>query len=422
MKRFDVIVVGGGAAGLFAAAQLGEDGMSVLVIEPNRFLGRKLRITGKGRCNLTNNCSAEDVIKNVLRNSKFLYSALSKLPPEKIIEWFESRGVPLKTERGRRVFPVSDKAADIAEAMIASCEKHGVRFVRSKVTEVLTEDRTVIGVRCSSTEYFSDNVIIACGGMSYPRTGSDGNGYSFVEKVGHTILKPQPSLVPIELKEGFCSKLAGLTLKNVMLYLFDCEKPKKQLYSELGELTFMNYGVAGPLGLSASCMIDENKLNCKGYKLVIDLKPALFEEQLDARILRDIKSAPQSTTLDLLCGLLPRDLAAVAADVLNINKISSIGNLTHEERLAIVSFLKRFELTPIRLRPFDEAIITRGGVSVKEISPTSMESKLVKGLYFSGEIIDCDAFTGGYNLTIAFATAYSAAKDIIRKKEVEAWD
>lgn len=422
MNRYDVIVVGGGASGLFAAAHIAVFGLSVLVIDPNRFLGRKLRITGKGRCNLTNNCLAEDVMKNVLRNPKFLYSALSKMPPEKIMAWFEWRGVKLKTERGRRVFPMSDSANDVAEALVSACKESRVQFLRSKVTEILLKDGEVFGVKCSEKDFFADKVILACGGMSYPRTGSDGNGYSLAQVLGHTIVKPQPSLVPIETEESFCRQLSGLTLKNVTLNLFDVSKPKKPIYSELGELTFMPYGVAGPLGLSASCLMDSDKLKCKAYKLVVDLKPALSHEQLDLRILRDIKESPQLSVYELLCGLLPRDLAQVSADVIDVDKSAHAGNLTREERLLIISYLKRFELTPIALRPFDEAIITRGGISVKEISPTSMESKAVNGLYFTGEIIDCDAFTGGYNLTIAFATAYSAAVDIIGKKEVEKWD
>lgn len=422
MKRYDVIVVGGGASGLFAAAHIAASGLSVLVVDPNRFLGRKLRITGKGRCNLTNNCSAEDVMKNVLRNPKFLYSALSKMPPEKIMSWFDNHGVQLKTERGRRVFPISDRANDVAEALVSACKESGVQFLQSKVTEILIKEGEVFGVKCSDKEFFADNVILACGGMSYPRTGSDGNGYNLAQKLGHTVVKPQPSLVPIETEESFCQELSGLTLKNVTLNLLDTSKPKKPIYSELGELTFMQYGIAGPLGLSASCLMDADKLQCKVYKLVIDLKPALSHEQLDLRIQRDIKVSPQMSVYELLCGLLPRDLAQVAADVINIDKAAHSGNLTREERLLIVSFLKQFELIPNALRTFDEAIITRGGISVKEIFPASMESKLVKDLYFTGEIIDCDAFTGGYNLTIAFATAYSAAVDIISKKEVGKWD
>ena len=425
MSEYGAIIVGGGAAGLFAAANI-RSGGRILVIEPNRVLGRKLRITGKGRCNLTNNCSAEEILKNVLRNPKFLYSAVTKFPPESIMSWFEGRGVPLKTERGRRVFPQSDRAEDIAEALISECKRKGVTFLKAKVDGLTVRGGAVSGVKCGDKEYFSDIVLLAAGGMSYPRTGSDGSGYALAESVGHTVTDLQPSLVPIEICESFCAELSGLTLKNVSLALYDISKPNKPLYSELGELTFMPFGIGGPLGISASCYMNEDKLACKGYKLVVDLKPGLTPEQLDARLLRDIKAAPQSGFDELLSGLLPSAMIKTFSDSLNFDKPASIGNLTREQRLMTASLLKRFGLTPKALRSFDEAIVTRGGVSVKEISPTTMESKLVKGLYFAGEIIDCDAFTGGYNLTAAFSTAYAAASDISnkleQKKEVEKWD
>ena len=425
MSEYGAIIVGGGAAGLFAAANI-RSGGRILVIEPNRVLGRKLRITGKGRCNLTNNCSAEEVLKNVLRNPKFLYSAVTKFPPERIMSWFEGRGVPLKTERGRRVFPQSDRAEDVAEALIRECKRNGVAFLKTKVDGLTVRDGAVSGVKCGDKEYFSDIVLLAAGGMSYPRTGSDGSGYALAESVGHTVTDLQPSLVPFEICESFCAELSGLTLKNVSLALYDISKPNKPLYYELGELTFMPFGIGGPLGISASCYMNEDKLACKGYKLVIDLKPGLTLEQLDARLQRDIKAAPQSGFDELLSGLLPSAMIKTFSDRLNFDKPASIGNLTREQRLMTASLLKRFELTPKALRGFDEAIVTRGGVSVREISPTTMESKLVKGLYFAGEIIDCDAFTGGYNLTAAFSTAYAAASDISnkleQKKEVEKWD
>ena len=425
MSEYGAIIVGGGAAGLFAAANI-RSGGRILVIEPNRVLGRKLRITGKGRCNLTNNCSAEEVLKNVLRNPKFLYSAVVKFPPDSIMSWFESRGVPLKTERGRRVFPLSDRAEDVAEELIRECKRNGVTFLKAKVDGLTVRDGAVSGVKCGDKEYFSDVVLLAAGGMSYPRTGSDGSGYALAESVGHTVTDLQPSLVPIEICESFCAALSGLTLKNVSLALYDISKPNKPLYSELGELTFMPFGIGGPLGISASCYMNADKLACKGYKLVIDLKPGLTPEQLDARLQRDIKAAPQSGFDELLSGLLPTAMIKTFSDRLDFDKPASIGNLTREQRLMTASLLKRFELTPKALRGFDEAIVTRGGVSVREISPTTMESKLVKGLYIAGEIIDCDAFTGGYNLTAAFSTAYAAASDISnkleQKKEVEKWD
>lgn len=419
MKRFDVIIVGGGASGLFAAAELLGAAKSVLIFEPNRFLGRKLRITGKGRCNVTNNCTAEEIMKNVPRNPKFLYSALSKFPPDKIISWFEDAGVPLKTERGRRVFPVSDSANDVADALVRKCA--GADIVHEKVTEILTEGGAAVGVCAKSGRYYADNVILATGGRSYPRTGSDGSGYGLAQRLGHTVVKQQPSLVPIETLERYL-ELDGLTLKNVTLSLYDAEKPKKPVYTELGEMNFASYGISGPLALTASCLMSDEKIACKGYKLVVDFKPALNAEQLEARLLRDILSSPDGTVETLLSGLLPKSAVQVFAERLCLDKSASAGQITRETRHAIISLLKHFELTPTALRSFDEAIITRGGISVKEIDPATMESKLVKNLYFTGEIIDCDGFTGGYNLTIAFSTAYCAAHNIIMTKEVEKWD
>ena len=416
MKRRDVAVIGGGAAGLFASSVLAEAGKTVIVFEPNRTLGRKLRITGKGRCNLTNNCSPEEVMKNILRNPKFLYSSLSKMPPERIMAWLEAHGVPLKTERGRRVFPQSDRASDVADAMQKVCESGGVCFVRESVSEIIVENGAAVGVKTVGGEYFSGSVILSAGGMAYPKTGSDGNGYRLAESLGHTLVRPQPSLVPIEIGESFCASLSGLELKNVVLSLFDLSKPKKPIWSELGEMTFSGGSIAGPLGISASCLIDEEKLRCKGYKLVIDFKPGLTPEQLDLRLQRDIKSSPRASMYQLMRGLLPESAAAVALELLEIDKSAQSGDLSREKRLEAARLLKNFSLTPTALRPFDEAIVTRGGISVAEIYPQSMESRLVKGLYFAGEIIDCDGFTGGYNLTAAFCEAYAAAQDIILNK------
>lgn len=351
-------------------------------------------------------------MKNVPRNAKFLYSALAKLPPQGIMDWFEAEGVLLKTERGRRVFPQSDSATDIADALARACQR--AEILRERVTGLVIEDGFARGVRCKDKVLYSENVIIATGGMSYPRTGSDGSGYDLAEEAGHTVTEIQPSLVPIELAEDFCARLEGLTLKNVTLSLYEVGK-KKPIFTELGELTFESYGISGPLSLSASCLMKDEKIARKAYKLYIDFKPALDFERLDARLLRDIKASPQGSLEELLVGLLPRAVADVFADILNLDKTASIGNLTREKRLETVTLLKRFELTPTALRGFDEAIITRGGVSVKELNPATMESRRVKGLYFTGEVIDCDAFTGGYNLTIAFSTAFCAADDILSK-------
>ena len=416
MKKYDVIIIGGGASGLFAGSLLCEAGLSVMISEPNRQFGRKLRITGKGRCNLTNNCSAQEVMKNTVRNPKFLYSALSKFPPSEIMSWFEERGVPLKTERGRRVFPVSDNANDIADVMANICIKNGAKVLHSKASGLICDGGEVRGVKFGDTEACAGAVILAAGGMSYPKTGSDGSGYKIAESVGHSVTRPEPSLVPIIVDGDFCATVAGLTLKNVTLKLIDTSKPKKPVYSELGELTFFSFGIGGPLGISASCVIDSYKLKCKGYELVIDLKPGLSAEQLDRRILRDIQAAPSENIESLMRGLLPKEFAESFIERFGLDGSSPAGNITKESRAMIVEKLKAFTLVPVGLRPFDEAIITRGGIKVGEITPSTMESKLVKNLYFTGEIIDCDCFTGGYNLTEAFATAFCAAEDIINKK------
>lgn len=411
-KKYDVIVIGGGASGLFCTAALLEKKRSVLILEPNRFLGRKLRITGKGRCNLTNDCSADEVMKNVPRNPKFLCSALNSFGPSDIKNWFEAAGVPLKTERGRRVFPVSDRATDVAEALIRACSCADIRH--EKAVEILTEDNKISGIRTDKSIYYADSAVMSTGGCSYPLTGSDGSGYALVRALGHTVIAPQPSLVPLKTLKIY-PNLSGLALKNVALSLYDLENLKKPLFKDLGELTFESYGISGPLALSASCYIDDEKLKRKAYELYVDLKPGLTSNQVESRILRDIASAPLETIDKLLRGLLPSALSEVFINLLSLDKTAKVCNMTRNTRRSIIELLKHFSLTPIAKRGFDEAIITRGGISTKEIDPRGMESRLVKGLYFTGEIIDCDALTGGYNLTIAFSTAHSAASEIIRQ-------
>ena len=409
--RADTVIIGGGAAGLFAACELSHCHQDVIVLEPNAKLGRKLRITGKGRCNVTNNCDIETVLKNVPKNSRFLYSALNLLSPNDVITWFEERGVPLKTERGNRVFPVSDKADDIADIMISECKKFKVKFIKDKATELIIDDGVLVGVKGESDEYFAQNVIIATGGKSYPKTGSTGDGYRFAESVGHTITEIKPSLVPIVTHERFVCELTDLALKNVTLSLYDSKK-KSPLFSEIGELSFMPYGIAGPLSLSASCLIKTDALKDRRYKVVIDLKPGLTLDQLDSRILRDFSSDPTAAFMNSLGKLLPRSLIPVIVDLSKIPPLKPVNQITREERAALVHVLKNLTLTPTDLRPIDEAIITSGGVNVKEINPATMESKIIDGLYFAGEIIDCDGYTGGFNLQIAFSTAYCAAKAI----------
>ncbi len=407
----DVIVIGGGAAGMFSACLLAKAGKRVIILEPNRKLGRKLRITGKGRCNLTNNSSNDNIIKNIVRNPKFMYSALSGFSAYDVMDWFETRGVPLKTERGARVFPVSDNANDIADAMEKELKRYRAVVIKDKAMEILAEDGRAIGVKCADREYYAENVILATGGCSYPATGSTGDGYEMARSLGHTVTDISPSLVPIVCRESFVADLSGLALKNVTLSLYDIKK-KKPVYFELGELSFMPYGIAGPLSLTASCYMNPEKLEGGEYRFEIDLKPGLTDEQLERRILRDFSETPSREIFKVMSRLMPLQLISTFVGLADIDPNKPCNQVTHEERERIKRLFKRFELTPLSLRPIDEAIITRGGVSVKEINSASMESKLVKGLYFAGEIIDVDALTGGYNLQIAFSTAYAAAKAI----------
>lgn len=409
--RADTVIIGGGASGLFAAAELSRCHKEVIVLEPNRILGRKLRITGKGRCNVTNNCDIETVLKNIPKNPRFLYSALNQLSPGDVIEWFESRGVPLKTERGNRVFPVSDNASDIADALVKECKKYHVRFITDKAIDLILDDGVLIGVKGQLDEYFAQNVIVATGGMSYPKTGSTGDGYSFAKSIGHTVTDIKPSLVPIVTDERFVCELTDLTLKNVTLSLYDSKK-KSPIFSELGEMCFMPYGIAGPLSLSTSCLMKTDALKERRYTVSIDLKPGLSIDQLDARVLRDFSEDPTAKYTDSLGKLLPRSIIGVVVDRSKIPPLKPVNQITREERSQLVRLLKNFTLTPSELRPIDEAIITSGGISVKEINPATMESKLMDGLYFIGEIIDCDGFTGGFNLQIAFSTAYCCAHAI----------
>lgn len=407
----DVIVMGGGAAGMFSACLLSKAGKRVILIEPNRKLGRKLRITGKGRCNLTNNSSNDNIIKNIVRNPKFMYSALSGFSAEDVMNWFETRGVPLKTERGARVFPVSDNANDIADAMEKELKRYRAAIIKDKAVGILAEDGRVTGVKCADREYYAKNVILSTGGCSYPATGSTGDGYEMAKRLGHTVTEISASLVPIVCRESFAADLSGLALRNVTLSLHDIKK-KKPVYSELGEVSFMPYGIAGPLALTASCHMNAEKLSAGEYRIEIDLKPGLTDEQLERRIQRDFSETPSCEISKAMSRLMPLQMISAFIDIVNIDPSKPCNQVTHEERERIKRLLKRFELTPLKLRPIDEAIITRGGVSVKEINSGSMESKLVKGLYFAGEIIDVDALTGGYNLQIAFSTAYAAAKAI----------
>lgn len=409
-KRYDAIIVGGGAAGLFCGAQLGLLGKSALIVEKNERFGRKLRITGKGRCNVTNNCDVETVMKNIPRNNRFMYSSLGKFSPEDAMAFFEGLGVPLKTERGNRVFPVSDSAHDIADALVRCCLDCGAELVCGEVTDLITEDSRVVGVRCENAQYYGGSVVIATGGRSYPKTGSDGAGYRLAKSVGHHVTPILPSLCPIVTEEQEeCAELMGLSLKNCTLYLRE-DGSEKPVYEELGELLFTHFGLSGPLVLSASAHLRD--LEKHSYHIDIDLKPALSREQLDARILRDFADFPNREFCNSLSKLLPSKLIPVIIKRSGIPAEKRINQITREERARLIETLKRLTFKVKRLRSIDEAIITRGGVELSEINPGTMESKLCKNLHFIGEVLDLDAYTGGFNLQIAWSTAYACAQAV----------
>ncbi len=400
----DTIIVGGGAAGCTAAVFAARFGKSVLLFEKNANIGRKLRITGKGRCNVTNNSSTREHMENISVNSRFMYSSFSVFGAEETMAFFEELGVPLKTERGNRVFPVSDKAEDIVSALDGELKRLGVKIVRKAVESLIIEDGRCTGVIAGGKEYRSGSVLIACGGMSYPATGSTGDGYILAKQAGHTITELKPSLVPLVSPDKFCGELMGLSLRNVTLKLMDGEKT---IYSEMGEMLFTHFGISGPLTLSASSHI--RKMQPDRYKAMIDLKPALTAEQLDARIRRDFADNLNRDFINGIRKLLPAKLIPVIVRLSGIAADRKINGVTKEERLRFGELIKAFPVRISGFRPIDEAIITSGGVSVKEIDPKTMGSKLTEGLFFAGEVIDVDAYTGGFNLQIAFSTAYSAA-------------
>lgn len=406
--EYDGIVIGGGAAGMFAAIHAASAGNKVLLLEPNNRLGKKLMITGKGRCNVTNDCSAEDVMRNVPRNGKFLYSAMTAFPPEKTKQFFEENGCSLKTERGNRVFPVTDKASSIVECLKKRMADAGVEVRCCKADEIFTRNGAVSGVRIGRQCIPCRWVILATGGMSYPATGSTGDGYLMAARLGHTVTPTEGNLVPLEIYGNDCQEMQGLSLRNVGVKLMNAKG--KVLYKDFGEMLFTHFGVSGPTVLSASCHL---KGDC--CKIVIDLKPALDEAALDARILRDLEKYQNRAMENVLVDLLPRSMIPVVLRRLHIEPQLQANALTKQSRRALVELLKAFTLEVKGKRPIAEAIITSGGIKTSEIDPKTMESKLVPGLYFAGEIIDCDAYTGGFNLQIAWATAYTAGKSTIDK-------
>lgn len=410
MKR--IVIIGGGAAGLAAAISASEKynkNEEVTLIEKNERPARKVMITGKGRCNVTNNCNVDTLIANVPKNGKFLYSAFSGFTPSDVISLFETAGVPLKTERGNRVFPVSDKAVDIVDALVKTAKSGGTKFINGTAQEILAENGSVSGVKLTDGRVIpADSVILATGGMSYPLTGSTGDGYKMAQKLGHTVTELKPSLVPLCIHEGFCTHLAGLSLKNVTLSIFETAK-KKPLFSEMGEMLFTHFGISGPLVLSASSHI--RYMGKKEYTAFVDLKPALTTEQLDNRILRDFAEEQNKDFANSLSKLLPKSLIPVIIKLSGIKSDKKVNQIERTERLGLCKLIKALPLHITGFRPIEEAIITSGGISVKEIDPKTMQSKLVEGLFFAGEIIDVDAYTGGFNLQIAFSTGFAAGKN-----------
>lgn len=396
-----VLVVGGGAAGMMAAVASAESGADVTLIEKMRSCGRKLRITGKGRCNVTNDCTPQELLQNVPTNPRFLYSAFYGMTPQDTMAFFEAAGVPLKVERGRRVFPVSDRAEDIVNALVGACRKAGVKTVFSRVQELTAADGAVCGVKTDDGEIAADAVIVCTGGRSYPGTGSDGDGYVLAERVGHTVVPPRPSLVPITSRSRICPELQGLSLRNVSLRIVPCGA-QKAVYEDFGEMMFTHFGLTGPMILSASAHISD--IAPGKYEAHIDLKPALDEKTLDARILSDFKKYTNKDFMNALGDLLPRKLIPVIIRLSGIPEHKKVHTVTKEERAALVRAIRDLTVSLDGFRPIAEAIVTKGGISVREIDPKTMESKCCRGLYFAGEVIDVDAYTGGYNLQIAFST------------------
>ena len=405
-----VLIIGGGAAGMMAAAFAAKNGNRVEVFEKNEKLGKKLFITGKGRCNITNAADLEDFFPAVTSNPKFLYSAFYSFTNEQVISFFEELGVKTKVERGGRVFPVSDHSSDVIQALKSEMERLGVKInLNAEVKELITEKNstreTVNGIRLVSGKKISgDAVIVATGGISYPSTGSTGDGYRFARRCGHKVSELSPSLVPMEVKEWYAGELMGLSLRNIEIRITD---GKKKLYQEFGEMLFTHYGVTGPVILSASSVVGK-KLKDTELTLHIDLKPALTEEQLDKRVLREFETNHNRQFKNAVDSLFPSKLRPVIVELSGIPEEKKVHEITKEERLRFVRLIKDFTMTLTGLRGYNEAIITKGGVSVKEIDPGTMESKLIKGLYFAGEVLDLDAVTGGYNLQIAWSTGYLA--------------
>ena len=410
----NIVVVGGGAAGMMGALIAAEGDNHVVLLEKNEKLGKKLFITGKGRCNITNACPAEEFLTHVVTNPRFLYSTFSQFNNEDMIEYLEKIGLPVKTERGQRVFPQSDRSSDVIQALKRECEKGRVKiYYHTEVKELLfnEEKDQCVGVLLSDGRKMEgDSVILACGGFSYASTGSDGAGYILAKQAGHKIKSIEPSLVPFEMKENWCKELMGLTLKNVMVRI---KTKKKTIYEGFGEFLFTHFGVSGPLVLTASTCLGkyQKELEAGELKLFLDLKASLTPEQLDKRFLREFDTYRNKNISNVMERLLPKKMIPVFLDTAQIPEDKKIRDISKKERRRMIELMKNFEMHISGVRGFNEAIVTRGGVNVKEINPATMESKKVKHLFFAGEIMDLDAVTGGYNLQIAWTTGYAAGKN-----------
>ncbi|MBR5650570.1 NAD(P)/FAD-dependent oxidoreductase [Pseudobutyrivibrio sp.] len=407
----EVLVIGGGAAGLMAAYAAGSCGHKVTILEKNEKLGKKIYITGKGRCNFTNACDTEDFFKNVVSNPKFLYSALYTFNPDSMIGFVESQGIPTKVERGNRAFPESDHASDITKALEKAIKEYGVKVrLHTEVKDILILDDKVTGVKLADGSILNcDNVILCTGGLSYQTTGSTGDGLKWAKKMGLKVTDCRPALVPLNCKEAYIPEMQGLALKNVNLTIID---GKKKVYDSFGEMLFTHFGVSGPLVLSASSIIGKRLQETGSLKAFVDLKPALSVEELSTRVLRDFNDNMNKHLSSVLRGLLPSSMVPVFIELMDFDDSRQINSITKEERASLISLLKAFPFTITGLREYKEAIITQGGISVKEVDPSTMKCKNIEGLSFAGEVLDLDAFTGGFNLQIAWSTGYLAGLSI----------
>ena len=413
----EIVVIGGGAAGMMAAISAARAGAAVTLLEPNERLGKKLNITGKGRCNVTNNSGLEELMGHIPGNGRFLYSVLSRFDGRDAMAFFEELGVPLKTERGNRVFPVSDRSFDVSAALERELRRRKVRWVRDRALSVETEQGRVAAVRGEKARYPADAAVLATGGLSYPATGSTGDGYRMAAELGHAVVEPRGSLVPLVSPDPCCREMQGLALKNVELTVWNGKG--KPVFREFGEMLFTHFGVSGPLVLSASAHLRNWERD--RYRLTIDLKPALDRQKLEARILRDVGEAPNRDFERIVAGLVPHSMVGVVCRRLEIPAGCKAHSVTREQRRGLVAALKCFGLEVTGPRPVEEAIVTAGGVKVGQVRPGTMESKLVPGLYFAGEILDVDAYTGGFNLQIAWATGRQAglsAAETVGSEEV----